>query len=191
MYLSSYLLLNVHQPFLSFHSYFNFRSTKYLVSEGIYNFHNWFDEASWYPLGRIVGGTIYPGKLLCIGFVMCSHLCMIRSDGHRCCGVLGVELFQPHREHQKCLCVACPLVCIQHCHGHLFLCQGGQGLQHWSCCCCIHRHRAWYSLRCISLDSLHLSTAIPIISRPSLSLFSPPIHVHQYFTSPHILMRRQ
>lgn len=46
-----------------FDPYFNFRSTKYLVSEGIYNFHNWFDEASWYPLGRIVGGTIYPGLM--------------------------------------------------------------------------------------------------------------------------------
>jgi dolichyl-diphosphooligosaccharide--protein glycosyltransferase len=46
-----------------FDPYFNFRSTKYLVNEGIYNFHNWFDEGAWYPLGRIVGGTIYPGLM--------------------------------------------------------------------------------------------------------------------------------
>jgi len=46
-----------------FDPYFNFRSTKYLVSEGALNFHNWFDENSWYPLGRIVGGTIYPGLM--------------------------------------------------------------------------------------------------------------------------------
>ncbi|KAL6051718.1 oligosaccharyl transferase stt3 subunit [Balamuthia mandrillaris] len=46
-----------------FDPYFNFRSTKYLVSEGIYNFLNWFDETSWYPLGRIVGGTVYPGLM--------------------------------------------------------------------------------------------------------------------------------
>ncbi|GAM28549.1 hypothetical protein SAMD00019534_117250 [Acytostelium subglobosum LB1] len=46
-----------------FDPYFNFRSTKYLVSEGFYNFLNWFDERSWYPLGRIVGGTIYPGLM--------------------------------------------------------------------------------------------------------------------------------
>eukprot|EP01132_Coremiostelium_polycephalum_P009021 gene9021-11049_t len=38
-------------------------STKYLVKEGFYNFLNWFDENSWYPLGRIVGGTIYPGLM--------------------------------------------------------------------------------------------------------------------------------
>jgi len=47
-----------------FDPYFNFRSTKYLVNEGIYNFLNWFDESSWYPLGRIVGGTVYPGLMI-------------------------------------------------------------------------------------------------------------------------------
>jgi len=47
-----------------FDPYFNFRSTKYLVSEGFYKFLNWFDEGSWYPLGRIVGGTIYPGLMV-------------------------------------------------------------------------------------------------------------------------------
>ena len=29
--------------------------------EGFYNFHNWFDNMSWYPLGRFIGGTVYPG----------------------------------------------------------------------------------------------------------------------------------
>jgi len=33
------------------------------VYEGVYEFLNWFDERAWYPLGRIVGGTIYPGPL--------------------------------------------------------------------------------------------------------------------------------
>lgn len=47
-----------------FDPYFNYRSTKYLVNEGFYNFHNWFDEQSWYPLGRITGGTIYPGLMI-------------------------------------------------------------------------------------------------------------------------------
>ena len=46
-----------------FDPYFNFRSTQYLVKEGFYNFLNWFDNSSWYPLGRIVGGTIYPGLM--------------------------------------------------------------------------------------------------------------------------------
>jgi len=47
-----------------FDPYFNFRSTKYLVNEGFYNFLNWFDSGSWYPLGRIVGGTVYPGLMV-------------------------------------------------------------------------------------------------------------------------------
>lgn len=46
-----------------FDPWFNFRSTKYLVTEGFYNFHNWFDDASWYPLGRYIGGTLYPGLM--------------------------------------------------------------------------------------------------------------------------------
>eukprot|EP00474_Spongospora_subterranea_P008975 CRZ09433.1 hypothetical protein [Spongospora subterranea] len=46
-----------------FDPWFNFRTTKYLVSEGFYEFHNWFDEMSWYPYGRYIGGTIYPGLM--------------------------------------------------------------------------------------------------------------------------------
>lgn len=45
-----------------FDPYFNYRTTRYLTEQGFYNFHNWFDDRAWYPLGRIIGGTIYPGK---------------------------------------------------------------------------------------------------------------------------------
>lgn len=41
--------------------YFNYRTTRFLAEEGFYKFHNWFDDRAWYPLGRIIGGTIYPG----------------------------------------------------------------------------------------------------------------------------------
>lgn len=47
-----------------FDPYFNFRTTKYLTREGFYSFHNWFDDRAWYPLGRIIGGTIYPGLMM-------------------------------------------------------------------------------------------------------------------------------
>eukprot|EP00484_Ammonia_sp_Unknown_P027587 CAMPEP_0197033454 /NCGR_PEP_ID=MMETSP1384-20130603/11849_1 /TAXON_ID=29189 /ORGANISM="Ammonia sp." /LENGTH=687 /DNA_ID=CAMNT_0042463259 /DNA_START=17 /DNA_END=2077 /DNA_ORIENTATION=- len=46
-----------------FDPWFNFRSTRHLVEHGIYEFHNWFDNKSWYPLGRFVGGTVYPGLM--------------------------------------------------------------------------------------------------------------------------------
>ncbi|UYV61149.1 STT3A [Cordylochernes scorpioides] len=47
-----------------FDPYFNYRTTRFLAQEGFYKFHNWFDERAWYPLGRIIGGTIYPGLMV-------------------------------------------------------------------------------------------------------------------------------
>ena len=38
-----------------FDPYFNFRATEYLVDNGWKKFINWYDERSWYPLGRPVG----------------------------------------------------------------------------------------------------------------------------------------
>jgi len=49
-----------------FDPYFNYRTTRFLSEEGFYSFHNWFDDRAWYPLGRIIGGTIYPGMLMYI-----------------------------------------------------------------------------------------------------------------------------
>ena len=34
------------------------------VRDGLMAFRNWFDVESWYPLGRVVGGTVYPGILV-------------------------------------------------------------------------------------------------------------------------------
>lgn len=61
-----------HTPDQVIHEYdpwFNYRSTKFLASEGPYSFLNWFDDRSWYPLGRIVGGTIYPGLMATAAFM--------------------------------------------------------------------------------------------------------------------------
>lgn len=38
-----------------------------MVQHGFYEFLNWFDETAWYPLGRIVGGTVYPGLMITSG----------------------------------------------------------------------------------------------------------------------------
>jgi dolichyl-diphosphooligosaccharide---protein glycosyltransferase len=43
-----------------FDPYFNYRVTQFLTKEGLYNLWNWFDSRTWYPLGRVVGGTVYP-----------------------------------------------------------------------------------------------------------------------------------
>lgn len=43
-----------------FDPYFNYRVTIFLTKQGFYNLWNWFDDRTWYPLGRVVGGTVYP-----------------------------------------------------------------------------------------------------------------------------------
>ena len=48
---------------------FNYRATANMVQHGFYNFLNWFDERAWYPLGRIVGGTVYPGLMITSGAI--------------------------------------------------------------------------------------------------------------------------
>ena len=44
-----------------FDPWFNFRATQYLADNGLERFFKWYDYMSWYPLGRPVGTTIYPG----------------------------------------------------------------------------------------------------------------------------------
>lgn len=46
-----------------FDPYFNYRVTRFLTKEGFYAMWNWFDDRTWYPLGRVVGGTLYPVRL--------------------------------------------------------------------------------------------------------------------------------
>ncbi|KAI4600207.1 oligosaccharyl transferase stt3 subunit [Pestalotiopsis sp. 9143b] len=50
-----------------FDPWFNFRATKYLVANGFYNFWDWFDDRTWHPLGRVTGGTLYPGLMVTSG----------------------------------------------------------------------------------------------------------------------------
>ncbi|CAE7440962.1 STT3 [Symbiodinium microadriaticum] len=44
-----------------FDPWFNARATKYLAKQGWHAFFHWYDYMSWYPLGRPIGTTIYPG----------------------------------------------------------------------------------------------------------------------------------
>ena len=45
------------------------RATRVLAFKGWYEFWNWFDPTAWYPLGRVVGGTIYPGLMATSGVI--------------------------------------------------------------------------------------------------------------------------
>ncbi|GAB7328450.1 hypothetical protein MBLNU13_g00411t1 [Cladosporium sp. NU13] len=52
-----------------FDPWFNFRATKYLVQHGFANFWDWFDDRTWHPLGRVTGGTLYPGLMVTSGAI--------------------------------------------------------------------------------------------------------------------------
>ncbi|CCH44494.1 dolichyl-diphosphooligosaccharide-proteinglycosyltransferase [Wickerhamomyces ciferrii] len=52
-----------------FDPWFNFRASKYLISHSFYEFLNWFDDRTWYPLGRVTGGTLYPGLMVTSGTI--------------------------------------------------------------------------------------------------------------------------
>ena len=43
--------------------HFNWRCAQYIYENGIYEFFGWYDNISWYPQGRPVGETTYPGLM--------------------------------------------------------------------------------------------------------------------------------
>ncbi|KAJ2516212.1 oligosaccharyl transferase stt3 subunit [Coemansia sp. RSA 1939] len=59
-----YSVLRFESVIHEFDPWFNYRTTRYLVDNGFDKFWNWFDETAWYPLGRVVGGTLYPGIMV-------------------------------------------------------------------------------------------------------------------------------
>ncbi|EGN91742.1 glycosyltransferase family 66 protein [Serpula lacrymans var. lacrymans S7.3] len=64
-----FAVVNFESIIHEFDPWFNYRATKVLASQGFYEFWNWFDPTAWYPLGRVVGGTIYPGLMATSGVI--------------------------------------------------------------------------------------------------------------------------
>lgn len=67
-----------------FDPYFNYRATEYLYQNGWKAFSQWFDYMSWYPLGRPVGTTIYPGMQVTAVFIK-NHILPDWSINDICC----------------------------------------------------------------------------------------------------------
>jgi len=44
-----------------FDPWFNYRAAEYYAAHGTTKFFQWYDYMSWYPIGRPIGTTIYPG----------------------------------------------------------------------------------------------------------------------------------
>lgn len=73
-----------------FDPWFNFRATKYLVANGFYNFWDWFDDRTWHPLGRVTGGTLYPGLMVTSGvFYHLLRLLSVPVDIRNICVLLA------------------------------------------------------------------------------------------------------
>ncbi|KAJ2058014.1 oligosaccharyl transferase stt3 subunit [Coemansia sp. S146] len=73
-----------------FDPWFNYRTTRYLVDHGFDKFWNWFDETAWYPLGRVVGGTLYPGIMVTSATIYNAlHLINIPVDIRNVCVFLA------------------------------------------------------------------------------------------------------
>lgn len=70
-----------------FDPWFNYRATEYLEAHGMKAFFEWFDHASWYPLGRPVGSTIYPGmQIIAVGLYRALNAAGIEiSLNDTCC----------------------------------------------------------------------------------------------------------
>jgi dolichyl-diphosphooligosaccharide--protein glycosyltransferase len=55
----------MYEPLIhEFDPHFNWRCTQYIYEHGVYEFMGWFDNISWYPQGRPVGETSYPGLMI-------------------------------------------------------------------------------------------------------------------------------
>ncbi|KAJ2785958.1 oligosaccharyl transferase stt3 subunit [Coemansia javaensis] len=73
-----------------FDPWFNYRTTQYLVKNGFDKFWNWFDETAWYPLGRVVGGTLYPGIMVTSAAIYNAlHLVNVPVDIRNVCVFLA------------------------------------------------------------------------------------------------------
>ena len=46
---------------LEFSAYKHLRASKFLAQEGLASFRDWFDDRTWFPLGRDIGGTAHLG----------------------------------------------------------------------------------------------------------------------------------
>ncbi|KAI5123189.1 hypothetical protein M0805_003956 [Coniferiporia weirii] len=85
-----FAVINYESIIHEFDPWFNYRATKVLAEKGFYEFWNWFDPTAWYPLGRVVGGTIYPGLMATSGVIFnLLHALSLPVDIRNICVMLA------------------------------------------------------------------------------------------------------
>ncbi|GBE59928.1 dolichyl-diphosphooligosaccharide--glycosyltransferase subunit STT3A [Babesia ovata] len=97
--------------------YFNYQCAKFMLRHGVRNFWKSFDEGSWYPFGRAVGQTVYPGLMLTayaahqalqyIGLdVDLKRVCVFLPAVFSVGTVYAVYLLAKEISHDECVAVA-------------------------------------------------------------------------------------
>ncbi|KAF7966644.1 hypothetical protein HWV62_37569 [Athelia sp. TMB] len=85
-----FAVVNFESIIHEFDPWFNYRATRVLAEKGFYEFWNWFDPTAWYPLGRVVGGTIYPGLMATSGVIFSLlHAANLPVDIRNICVLLA------------------------------------------------------------------------------------------------------
>ncbi|KAF7353303.1 Oligosaccharyl transferase STT3 subunit [Mycena sanguinolenta] len=91
-----FAVINFESIIHEFDPWFNYRATRVLTSKGFYEFWNWFDRTAWYPLGRVVGGTVYPGLMATSGVIYnFLHALNLPVDIRNICVMLAPRLQCP------------------------------------------------------------------------------------------------
>jgi dolichyl-diphosphooligosaccharide--protein glycosyltransferase len=73
-----------------FDPHFNWRCVKFIDEHGFYEFLGWYDNISWYPQGRPVGETAYPGLMYTsVALKNVLHFFHIKVDIMMVCVFMG------------------------------------------------------------------------------------------------------
>jgi hypothetical protein len=117
----------------------------------VQEFWNWFDPTAWYPLGRVVGGTVYPGLMVTSGVIYnilhalnlpvdIRNICVLLAPGFSALTAWATYMLSSEGVYDNAFLIPCPFQVHQ----------GNERPQCGFTRCRIHWHRTWLHipLRC-------------------------------------------
>ncbi|KAH6915738.1 oligosaccharyl transferase STT3 subunit [Coprinopsis sp. MPI-PUGE-AT-0042] len=116
-------VINFESVIHEFDPWFNYRATKVLAAKGFYEFWNWFDPTAWYPLGRVVGGTVYPGLMATSGVIYSflrainlpvdiRNICVLLAPGFSAFTAFATYLFTTEMKNESAGLLAAAFIAI-------------------------------------------------------------------------------
>lgn len=130
-------------------------------------FWNWFDPTAWYPLGRVVGGTVYPGLMVTSGVIYnLLHAVNLPVDIRNVC-VLLAPAFSALTAWATYMSAFSHHPCFSYSFCLLQVYKRNERLQRRSPCSSIHRYRT----------RIHLPFRCWILRQRSHRYFPPHVHL--------------